>query len=77
MTNPSLPASFTPAECARLSIFKTAVAAGLYSDAAPEDGVGYHFAAAELERLVIYGLAVAAGFYSDQLDALSSTRVGA
>jgi hypothetical protein len=75
VTNSSQPAHFTPAECARLSVFKAAVAAGLYSDALSEESVGYHFSATELERLVIYRLAVNAGFYTDQLDAPS--RMGA
>ena len=60
--------SLTPAERARLAIYKTAVAAGIYSDAPPEQSHAYRFTAAELARLMVYRAAVAARFYTDQLD---------
>jgi hypothetical protein len=76
MTNSSQSTSLTPAEHARLSVFKAAVAAGLYTDALSAESEAYHFSAAELDRLMIYRLAVAAGFFTDELDAVSSAGVG-
>jgi hypothetical protein len=77
MTSSSQPASFSQAEYARLSVFKAAVAAGLYTDAVSPEAARYRFSAVELERLLIYRMAVAAGFYTDELDARSAARVGA
>jgi hypothetical protein len=77
MTNPSYSASLTPAEHARLSVFKAAVAAGLYTDALSAESETYHFSATELERLVVYRLAVAAGFFTDTLEVRPRARGGA
>jgi hypothetical protein len=70
MTHSSQLTSFTPAERARMSVYKVAVARGLYTDAVSEaeESGRYRFTAEELARLVIYRAAVAAGFYTDQLD---------
>jgi hypothetical protein len=69
--------SFTRAESARLSIYKAAVAGGLYSDViSDESGSSYGFSSAELTRLVTYRAAVAAGLFTDQLDAASETSLG-
>jgi hypothetical protein len=77
MTNSSQSTSLTPAEHARLSVFKAAVAAGLYTDALSAESEPYHFSAAELDRLMIYRLAVAAGFFTDELEAGARAGAGA
>ena len=59
---------FTPAEQDRLAVYKVAVAAGLYTDAASEQSESYRFTADELARLVVYKAAIAVGFYTDQLE---------
>jgi hypothetical protein len=76
MTNSSQSTSLTPAEHTRLSVFKAAVAAGLYTDALSAESETYHFSAAELDRLMIYRLAVAAGFFTDTLAAGGRARAG-
>ena len=74
---------FTDRELERLSVYRTAVAAGFYSDicesTAPEPSLetnllageqprsAYPFTRAELERLTTARAAVKAGYYTDQV----------
>ncbi len=60
-----LPASFSPAERARLDVLRTAVAAGFYTDAGDAPAGRYPFSYPELARLAVYRAAVAAGFYNE------------
>jgi hypothetical protein len=57
---------FTPAEQARLTVYKVAVATGLYAETIQDQT--NRFTADELARLVVYKAAIAAGFYSDQIE---------
>jgi hypothetical protein len=76
MTDSSQSTRLTPAEHARLSVFKAAAAAGLYTDALSAEFATYHFSVAELDRLMIYRLAVVAGLFTDELEGPASASVG-
>jgi len=58
--------TFTPAEQARLVVYKVAVTAGFYTETI--EGQAYRFTAKELARLGVYKAAIAVGFFTDQLE---------
>jgi len=66
MAHLSQPHVFTPSEESRLSTYKAAVAARLYTDALDEPA--YRFTSEELTRLVVYKAGVVASFYTDQIE---------
>jgi hypothetical protein len=59
--------AFTQAEQSQLSTYRTAVAAGFYTDTPDERA--HRFTSEGLGRLVGYKAAVAVGFYTDQIEA--------
>ena len=62
-------------EMTRLSVYKAAIAAGLYTDACLEPRSSNRtFTAVELGRLAIYRAAIKARFYADSIQQGSDTE---